>query len=272
MKHLALVFLSVPLVLGAHSPLIQLKLSPSPKTSLTHATTPYTLDLTHIATNGITWKDVFDMGFRPAAASMTTARTKVDQLAIKNKGKSFFLTDCSISFDIYEGNKLTGIKTFGSQENEEAVVKLDLFREVFSDYSVSEVKLENKEYYENNRPFKTIQISISKGSGLNYVVVYYLRQSAIKEKPFKEMFMVVMLPKERTKKGIRTVASPITPPAGYEHISLDPKVVNKARLETKKPLSTHKQERSLFPFALVSFVLVLVTCIIWFILRIFKNR
>lgn len=206
--------------------------------SLTYAES-YTLDLTDISTKGITWKDVFDMGFRPSTASGTSAGVREAIVTVKNGEKSFDLFPGSVGFDVFGGKNLVGINTVSKEKTsyltyEEADRQLSLFAEVFSDYGVVKTELQEKTYYQENRKFVTVQSSIGYDKERGYNVAYYLRRSGNKEKPFREMFMVSMHSSEQAKQGIRAKVAEIVPPKGYEHVSLDPKVVDKEFLAAQE--------------------------------------
>lgn len=208
--------------------------------SLTDAAEPYTLDLTDISTKGITWKDVFDMGFRPSGASGTSAGLRHEAVVtVKNGNKSFDLFPGSVSFTVFGGKNLVDTRTLSKEEEgyltyEEAARQLRSFAEVFSNYEVVKPQLQPKTYYEEDRFFDSFSSGIRPDAMNGYSVVYALRRSGNKQKPFREMFFVSMGSKEMGRKRIRATVAEIVPPEGYEHVSLDPKVVDKEFLEAQE--------------------------------------
>ena len=213
---------------------------------------PATLDLSNIATERLTWKDVFDSGFHPwwrGNGEYKCHQSDVD-ISLQNGNSNFELTKGDIQFNLMEGYNLTLISHYG-RENltlDEARKRIEQFAQTFSNHKVKKGKV-----YQTNEGLGYNFFSSDINSAIfleNDKIVYTFSRSGIDEKPFVERFTLSAKSKVRKKLGLR-VGGKVQPPKEYEHLSLDPYVVNKeyydklkkAYEESQKPEAIAEREK-----------------------------
>ena len=185
-----------------------------------------TLDFTHIEHRPLSWKDVFDGGFHPAwrgNGESVCHQSKVSPI-LKNGDKEFRLTKGDIQFTIIGDYKMSSVSFYGREglTEDEANQRILQFANLFKNDDVNVGIIKRKEGRYNFR-----ESAICSGVKFdNSKVIYSFGASGNIEKPLSERVTIGLL-SSQTRGVARRVGGKIQPPEGYEHLSLDPRVVNK---------------------------------------------
>jgi len=191
-----------------------------------------TLDFTHIEHRPLSWKDVFDGGFRPwwRGNGEYKAHQSGVEITLRNGNKEFTLTSGDIQFSVSKGYTLEMISFYG-RENlsyEEAQARNEQFIDTFGSYENIR-KIQKGAIYKtkDGSPFNFHSEKNNSGVFLDdYKFLLAFSRSGIEGKPFVERF-TLSNSFSTYREGLSRVGGQLQPPTGYEHLSLDPQIANK---------------------------------------------
>jgi hypothetical protein len=180
---------------------------------------------------GITWKQVFDAGFRPKHLEGLETDSCVSHnqsflLQFQDRELSFKINRGRILFHLEEDDFINMIWHQGADSItlEEGKRRADLFREVFNGFIVQEITMprliDPSGLVDANNDENNIKARVGK-----YLISYGFDNSMGKVKPIIPHFYITWSFPGRPDKPPRKVRAPVKPPSGYEWYSLDPKAV-----------------------------------------------
>lgn len=198
-----------------------------------HAQKQVTLDIT----DGITWKEIFDSGFRPKHLSdgIYMCRQYDVDLRIKSpSGELLHLGRGDVDFSVKEGGLVVLVSYFGRQNRtlEEAKIKSAEFSKMFGESVTKRATLKtfqnkhevdysgrkiNPPQIEEHVDLKTTTNAAKVG---DFRIIYGFSDSYLDDLPLVERLSVALKSKEA--KRAKRLTEKIRPPVGYEHISLEP--------------------------------------------------
>ena len=167
----------------------------------------------------LSWKSVFDDGFHPIwrIGGQTRCQEAEVDFGIKFNGKTLKIDRGDIQFDIYNDEYLALISYYGRVKytEKEALNKIKEFKRLLGS---------------NIKPNKEGGIKAWAQIG-DYVVLLSFRDSMFENKPYvSDLIISNRSANRKSKIREKLLGDPnakVQPPEGYEHLSLDPRVVNK---------------------------------------------
>lgn len=222
--------------------------------TICHAQKQVVLDLA----NGVTWRDVFDTGFRPTHLSrgqyMCTEHDVAVTIQNSKTGLEIDLGVGNVDFKLKENHQLIQILFYGSEKRslDEARAKSEIFAKMLGEGMTQRATLEtfqNKHEVDYSgrkidppaiEEHVDLETSTNAAKINDFAIIYSFNDSYQDHKPLLEHLSVTLQSKEA--KRAKRLTEKIRPPEGYEHISLEP---NQEKEEAEKRISKGelKQER-----------------------------
>lgn len=211
---------------------------------------------------GVTWEKVFASGFRPQHLSggkyMCTQYEVPLTIVSSKNNQRLNLGVGDIDFKIKEGGLLVGLSFYGRENRslEEAKIKSETFAKMFGENVTQGATLQtfqNKhkvDYAGNKIEPPEIEEHVDLKTTTNaarindFSIIYSFGDSYSDDLPLVERLSVALKSKEA--KRAKRLTEKIRPPAGYEHISLEPPPFvasgekNKSKLESNSQKSIPK--------------------------------
>jgi|GEM_PF-6090044 len=178
----------------------------------------------------ISWKQIFNFGFRPKHLEGLERNTCVSQnqsfwLQFKNRESKFKLERGSIDFTFLYDDFLTLIWHQGAEPItlEEGKRRSDEFRKLFNGYIVQEISMPNlidpSGLVDAGNDENNVKARVGE-----YLIWYGFDNSLGKEKPIIPHFYIAWSFPGRPDMRGKDSGDVVRPPKGYEWYSLDPKV------------------------------------------------
>jgi hypothetical protein len=198
-----------------------------------HAEKQLVLDLS----DGITWKGVFDAGFRPKHLSdgIYMCRQYDVDLSIRFSSEVLLpLGRGDIDFSVKENNLIIGFSFFGRENRslDEARQKSSAFAKMFEGYVTQRAGLKTfqtrhkVDYIGRKVAPREIEEHVDLKTTTNaakigdFSIIYIFRDSYMNDLPLVERLSVAL--KSQEARRAKRLTEKIRPPEGYEHISLEP--------------------------------------------------
>jgi hypothetical protein len=201
--------------------------------------------------NGFTWKAVFDAGFRPIHIGDGTYGCRQMNVHVKIRkqegGEILDLGLGDIEFSLRDGHLLDLVSFFGREFRavDEVEEKSDVFSRIFGSAvrqraQIAWFEVEHTVDYSGRKidpPEITRQVddknAVNGAKIGDLSIVYSFRSANSREKPMVERLSIAFRSSEAMKG--RPLKTKIEPPAGYEHVSLEPALAETALSPTATP-------------------------------------
>ncbi len=178
----------------------------------------------------VTWKQVFDSGFRPkhlegSERSMCVCLNQSFWVKFKDRDLKFRVDDGRAAFSFYYDDFLSMIWHQGSQAItlEEGKRRADEFKKVFDGYITQEITMprliDPSGLVDANNDENNIKARVGE-----YRITYGFDNSMGKEKPIIPHFYITWSFPGMPDMRLKDAGDVVRPPKGYEWYSLDPKV------------------------------------------------
>lgn len=195
--------------------------------------------------DGVSWKSVFDAGFRPTHIrdGRLSCRQIDVQLGVRlqKNGETLHLGRGDIEFTLVADHEVALISFYGrekrtSQYGEE---QLEKFAQIFEKNLTQKGNLE---YFSNGEiEIKNAHSHAKIGA---FRLAYRLRHSFNKIEPVLEDIIISPAP-SKERKRTKWLEAPIQPPAGYEHLDLTVAIQQPTALEKEEEPSAEKLDQSI---------------------------
>ena len=187
---------------------------------------------------GVTWEKIFSSGFRPQHLSggeyMCTQYEVPLALVSSKNNQKLNLGIGDVDFKVKEGSLLIGISFYGreSRSLEEAKSKSQSFAGIFGENVTQRAELitfetrHEVDYAGQKIEPPQIETHVDLKTTTNaakvkdFSIIYSFSDSYLDDLPLVERLSITLKSKEA--KRAKRLAEKINPPAGYEHISLEP--------------------------------------------------
>ncbi len=180
--------------------------------------------------NQITWKQIFDYGFRPKHVEGLERKTceapnQSFWLEFKGRESKFKIDDGRLSFSFLHDDFLSMVWHQGGEAItlEEGKRRADEFRKVFDGYIIQEITMPNlidpSGLVDAGNDNNNIKARVGE-----YLITYGFDNSMAKTKPIIPHFYITWSFPGMPDARLKDARDVVRPPKGYEWYSLDPKV------------------------------------------------
>ena len=181
--------------------------------------------------DSITWKQIFDFGFRPKhlvglESHMCVCQDQSFWVQFKEREPKFKVESGRLAFSLFHDDFLSMVWHQGGEAItlEEGRRRSDEFRKVFAGYIVREITMprliDPSGLVEAGKDENNIKARVGK-----YRITYGFDNSFAKVKPIIPHFYITWSFPGMPDARLKEVTDVVRPPKGYEWYSLDPKVI-----------------------------------------------